>query len=294
MSSRTAVISSTVHTRLATRQVSGPHWSPTYVNPTPRPALQRRSRGSQRIGPADYSPDVTRPLPRAALLTLWLNAWLQGDESADELLAHLDDGYEPSVHVVVDLPGSTGAEPLALALGQLRARGVAHADLALPRPGDPAGLGGPPAFNLEALDAGEAVLLTGIDLALIPVGVGQAVEWRVHDAAAPPYVDRTESSTTLLQALHSTTELFVDLDVAAWQPDIPDLLLNRTRTPWHLPQPVDGPRITLVDRAQLCLELIELAQENLGGALSGNELLRCRAALGDLDRAARRVLIAVC
>ena len=34
---------------------------------------------------------------------------------------------------------------------------AAGAGLALPEPGDPVGLGGPPAFNAEALEAGEAV-----------------------------------------------------------------------------------------------------------------------------------------
>ena len=43
-----------------------------------------------------------------------------------------------------------------LALGELRRLGASGCSLALPAPGDPLGLAGPPAFNAEALEAGEA------------------------------------------------------------------------------------------------------------------------------------------
>ena len=43
---------------------------------------------------------------------------------------------------------------------RLAATAVA-AGLALPAPGDPLGLAGPPAFNADALEAGEAVVANG-------------------------------------------------------------------------------------------------------------------------------------
>jgi hypothetical protein len=41
----------------------------------------------------------------------------------------------------------------------------------------------------------------------------------------------------------------------------------------------------------LCLDIVELARADEGGAVSAHEMDRRRAALDDLDRAARRALV---
>ena len=44
----------------------------------------------------------------------------------------------------------------------------------------------------------------------------------------------------------------------------------------------------------LCLEIVELARPGDGGAVTAYEMDQRRAALGDLDRAARRALVGAC
>jgi hypothetical protein len=83
--------------------------------------------------------------------------------------------------------------------------------------------------------------------------------------------------------------------VAAWQPEIPDLLMNlRNRPPLPLPPGYDARRIETVERAVLCLEIVQLARAGDGGAVSSYEMDQRRAALGELDRAARRALVGAC
>ena len=86
---------------------------------------------------------------------------------------------------------------LAYALARLRALGVTGLRLVLPRPGDAAGLPGPPAFNERAVGRGEAVLTVGGP----PLGLLDETRgtWSVHpvapdraDAAVPA---RTPSAT---------------------------------------------------------------------------------------------------
>ena len=80
--------------------------------------------------------------------------------------------------------------------------------------------------------------------------------------------------------------------MASWQPDIPDLLMNlRHRRPLPLPPGYDARRVETVERAVLCLEIVELARAGEGGAVSSYEMEQRRGALGDLDRAARRALV---
>ena len=121
-------------------------------------------------------------LPVSALLALWFTAWCEGRASLDETRDAVVAG--DAAHHVVGLPGSDDAVPLILALGALRAEGATAAGLALPVPGDPLGLGGPPAFNAEALEAGEAVVLAEAELGLVPVRAGAGVVWRCLPAAS--------------------------------------------------------------------------------------------------------------
>ena len=69
------------------------------------------------------------------------------------------------------------------------------------------------------------------------------------------------------------TRRLVDLDVASWQPEIPDLLMNlRHRPPLPLPPGLDPRRVETVERAVLCLEIVELARSGDGGAVSAYEM----------------------
>jgi len=231
-------------------------------------------------------------LPRSALLAVWLNAVLRGSVGPDDFAAAVR-GDDPQ-HLVVEWP-----EASPLALDQLpaafvRSSGV-RAAVALPVAGDLLGLRGPGPFNTSALDAGEAVVLDGTGLGLVPGLDARTVLWQVGPAEPAPPLDRAEEGRQLRKALVTTTAELARLEVAAWQPEIPDLLMNvRHRPDLPLPPGV-GPRaVEDLERAALCLDIVDLALRDDGGATSAYEMAERRRCLTELDRAARRVAVAVC
>ncbi len=225
-------------------------------------------------------------LPVAALLAVWLDAFRAGDVGVDDLAVAVR-GDDPR-HLVTGLGGRDVAE-----LEELPSVLDGPVSLALPAPGDPVGLGGPDAFNLAAMDAGQAVVVGGVGL--VPTEDARTVVWSAFAAEPVPWVDERESAIELRTTLTEVTMQLVDLDVAAWQPDIPDLLMNlRNRPPLPLPPGYDARRVDTAERAVLCLEIVGLARSGDGGAVSSYEMDQRRAALGQLDRAARRALVGAC
>lgn len=222
-------------------------------------------------------------------LSVWLAAARRGEGTPDSVVRRtLADA--PS-SVVVTPGGPT--TPLLGAIGEWSRRGAGTIGLALPAPGDPAGLAGPAAFNSAALEAGEAVLVD--DLGLVPHVDARTLVWEAQDAERPAPADPDEAGRSLRQSLLDTTSQLVRLDVASWQPDIPDLLLNLShRRGHHLPRHWSARRVETFERAQLCLEIIDLALADDGGAVSAHEMEQRRACLRDLDRFARRALVATC
>jgi hypothetical protein len=143
------------------------------------------------------------------------------------------------------------------------------------------------------MEAGEAVVAGA--QGLVPEVDARTVVWRAHPADRAPWVDERETASNLKVTLADVTRRLVDLDVAAWQPGIPDLLMNlRHRPPLPLAPGTDARRVETVERAVLCLDIVELARSGEGGAVSAYEMDRRRAALDDLDRAARRALVGAC
>ena len=92
-------------------------------------------------------------------MAAWGNALLGGFAAPDVAVAEIVGG--DSVHRIAGLPGEDGPVGLALGLGRLRTLGVTGLRVALPAPGHPLGLSGPPEFNARALAAGEAVTAVG-------------------------------------------------------------------------------------------------------------------------------------
>ncbi len=225
-------------------------------------------------------------LPVSALLATWLDAVRAGHVGPDDLVDAVR-GDDPR-HLVVGLPDRDVAELVELP-GALRG----PLSLALPVPGDLTGLGGPPPLNHAALEAGEAVLAGTV--ALVPELDARSVVWRAHQASPAPYVDERESASELRLTLVTVTQRLVDLDVASWSPEVPDLLLNlRHRPPLPLPPVLDPRRRETLERASLCLDIVDAARSDDGGALSTHEVTRRREALADLDRAARRAVVGAC
>ncbi|WP_345602072.1 hypothetical protein, partial [Streptomyces chumphonensis] len=165
--------------------------------------------------------------PRSGRLAAWGNALLAGEASPDEAAVRVV--AEDAVHRVSGLPEEAGPVGWTLALGRLRALGAVALRVALPAPGHPLGLSGPPEFNAAALEAGEAVLASGAALGLVPdvAEAGPAgdvhveVVWRclpVREAPPADVPSLGEAERELQQALREATEALTQLDVAGSGP----------------------------------------------------------------------------
>jgi hypothetical protein len=224
-------------------------------------------------------------------LAWWGTAWLRGlvvtDLVIDAVLA--DD----ATHVVAGLPGTETPVPLARALAELRLAGATGVGLALPAPGDPVGLGGPPDLNAAALDAAEAAVSGG--LGLVPRRVGAAVEWTSYPALPRQLSDVGECDRALRLALQQAAGALADLEVARWRPEVADELLNLRHRPELVPPPgIPGRCVELAGRALQALAIVDLALEDDGAALSASEAAARRGAQAPLGAAARRGLVAAC
>ncbi|WP_340538391.1 hypothetical protein [Nocardioides sp. GXZ039] len=234
---------------------------------------------------------TTIQLPVSGRLAWWGTAWLRGDVGPDDLL----DGVvgDDVAHVVVDAPdGGTGLVSL---LAGLRAAGAISFGAAFPAEGDPVGLGGPVGFNDAALEAGEAVVVEGVETGLVPSRVGPTVEWRTHPARRRQLPDVGDADRELRAVLLDSAQRLAELDVARWRPEVADRLMNLRHR--DLPDPAPGVPARCVDlasRGLQALEIADLALEDDGGALSSWEAEQRRGALTPLARAGRRALVAAC
>lgn len=236
---------------------------------------------------------MTSPLPVSAVLAWWGTAWLRGDVVPDLVLdAVIGDD---ATHAVAGLPGEGGTVTLVAALAALRGAGATSFGLAVPAPGDPVGLGGPPGFNAAALEAGEAVVVSGCGLGLVPSQVGAAVVWEVSTASRRPLPDVGEADRELRRALVETANALAALDVARWRPDVADELISLRRPPVVAAPPgIPGRCLDLAARSLQALTIVDLALADDGGAVTAVEAGQRRAALQPLDRAGRRALVAAC
>ena len=237
---------------------------------------------------------VHTPIPQSAVLAIWFSAWATGRASLDAARDAVVG--EDTAHHVAGIPGEEEPVPLILALGRLRAAGGTEAGLALPVPGDPLGLAGPPPFNTAALEAAEGVVLGGCDLGLVPHRAGPGVVWTCHDATSRRQVpDPHEADTLLRQAVLDAANTLAALDVARWRPEVADeLMALRRQLDLGLPAATGQRAVRLASLSVRCRTIVDLALEDEGGAVSAYEADRRRDALSPLDHAARRGLVAAC
>lgn len=165
--------------------------------------------------------------PRAGRLAAWGNALIAHMVSPDDAAVAIVG--EDAVHRVEGLPGEAAPVGLTLALGRLRALGAVGLRIALPAPGHPLGLSGPPEFNARALEAEEAVICEGAALGLVPEVYEAGPEGDVHVEVvwhclpvreAPPadVPSLGEAERELAEALRDATEVLTRLDVAGSGP----------------------------------------------------------------------------
>lgn len=231
-------------------------------------------------------------LPRSALWTSWFNAWLGGYAPLDDATAAVRAG--DAAHDVTGL--SDEALPLEQAWPALRRSGATGAALALPVPGDPAGLAGPPTFNEAAIDAGEAVIVDGAGVGVVPNVVGRGVFWRAYDAAAPqPSTSLADAERRLREQLVDTGRALAELDVARWRPEIADALSDlRAARDGTLPPGYDERAQRVSALAVRCWRICDLALDDDGGALGIDDAAARRRTTLELQRAARHAVVAAC
>ncbi len=236
--------------------------------------------------------DRPSALPASVRLAWWGTSWLRGHVVADHLIDAVVD--HDATHLVA-LDGT--AEPLMTGLGGLRSEGADALGAAMPAEGDPVGLGGPAAFNAAALEVGEAVV--ALDAAgfvlrgLVPARVGAAVTWRALRAERRQLPDVGEADRALRAALIEAAEALAALDVARWRPDVADRLMNlRHRAALAAPPGVPTRCVELAARGLQALEIVDLALEDDGGALTAHDAQTRRTALTPLGRAGRRAIVA--
>ncbi|WP_399923603.1 hypothetical protein [Streptomyces kanamyceticus] len=244
--------------------------------------------------------------PRSGRLAAWGNALLAGFVSPDDaVLAMVGDD---AVHRVEGLPGESGPVGLTLAMGRLRTLGVTGLRVALPAPGHPLGLSGPPEFNARALEAEEAVVGFGAPYGLVPEVYEAGPEGDVHVEVlwhclpvreAPPadVPSLGEAERELAEALRDATRVLSQLDVAASGPVAEaalDAYRARAEAGRELLAPGYPPRaVRVLELAQRVGLLISLAYENgHGGAVSASEMAARGQALRPVERTARRAQVA--
>ncbi|MBH0242890.1 hypothetical protein G6W61_29560 [Streptomyces sp. KAI-26] len=246
--------------------------------------------------------------PRSGLLAAWGNALLAGLVSPDDAVAAMVG--EDAVHRVEGLPGEAGPVGLTLALGRLRALGATGFRVALPVPGHPLGLSGPPDFNARALEAEEAVVAYGVPYGLVPE-VSEAgpegdlhveVVWRVLPVREAPPADvpsLSEAERELAEALRDATALLSRLDVAGSGP-VAEAAVDAYRARAEVSRgrevlaPGYPPRaVRVLELAQRVGLLVSVAYENgHGGAVSASEMAARGDALRPVERVARRAVVA--
>ncbi|MDQ0388578.1 hypothetical protein J2S54_005398 [Streptomyces sp. DSM 42143] len=215
---------------------------------------------------------------------------------------------EDAVHRVAGLPGESAPVGLTLALGRLRALGARGLRVALPAPGHPLGLSGPPEFNARALEAEEAVVCHGAALGLVPEVYEGGPEGDVHVEVvwhclavreAPPadVPSLGEAERELAEALRDATEVLTRLDVAGSGP-VAEAAVAAYRARAERGREVLAPgypprAVRVLELAQRVGMLISLAYENgHGGAVSASEMAARGEVLRPVERTARRAQVA--
>jgi hypothetical protein len=229
--------------------------------------------------------------PISATLVSWGNAWLTGHVGLDEAVDRIERAAGPQV-----VTAGAGDVTLRTFLMDKRIEGLGSFRLALPIPGDPLGLTGPPAFNGAAVDAGQAaiaVLPEGC-VGLVPASDRRGssysgIRWTASEASAavPSLPTLAEAEQELAAAMRSATEALLGVDGPAQGFPAPGADFDAgvdTLAPGY---PGRAHRVgALAARLSVALRL---ADER---GLTSGQLATRGEALRELDRAVRRARVA--
>ncbi|MBT2206787.1 MULTISPECIES: hypothetical protein [Actinomadura] len=243
----------------------------------------------------------------ATALVAWGNAWLTGHVGLDEAVDAVEKAAGPQI-----LGGEPAEVTLRRGLGDLRVAGMSAFRLALPAPGDPLGLTGPPDLNRAAIEAGAAVVvqlgereLRERAMGLVPSEDRRGssyvgVRWTTWGAAPglPDVPSLADADRQLTLAMRDATEALLTVDgVSGVPPEITDALAD-LRDPHrgdHPLAPGYPPRAhrlaALAGRLSLVVDLARRLDDH---GLTADQMFRRGEALRLLDRAVRRALVAAC
>lgn len=194
-------------------------------------------------------------------LTLWANAWLAGQAAPDDVLdalsvwatTHSVAAYDSGAADVTGLPWPDVDTATSVSLLQtvraaagLRATPGPALNLVLPVPGDARGLPAGSTFARDAMNAGEAVIVTserGAPIGLVPEfeggdeglgddldddgldGAPPVLSWTVYSlpaAPTPEYIDLGEAEYALRSAVRSAAEALTALRAGGSGLDVDD------------------------------------------------------------------------
>jgi hypothetical protein len=244
---------------------------------------------------------------RSGRFVAWGNAVLAGAVSPDTAAERV--GGRDECHRVLGLAGQD-EDTLTVTLARLRRVGATCLRLVLPVPGDLLGLPGPHEFNLDALDAGEAVLVDGTfengvaAWGLIPeildehpdLCPGTAVHWHAQPINAAPteFPTLSEAERELAETMRAATDALDALDVARWRPEAADRISEiRSGRGGDLLAPGYPQRAhRVLALAQRVAAIADLASDDDGGAYNIHGMSGRDAELRQLARAARRAQLA--
>ena len=231
---------------------------------------------------------------RSARFVAWANAVVLAEASPDEAAMHIQ-GSDPH-HRVDGLPvGANATLPVVLAWFAREQAWTYR--LVLPVAGDPVGLPGPGPLAEAALHAGEAALVadaTGPAYGLVPTVAADLVRWTAHLLPSGPLAfglpSLAEADRGLATALREATERLGRLDVARLPEHVAERLaaLRDGKLDGDGLAPGYPARASaLLVRARRLRVVTDLAFTDDGAAITASEAAARRAALSDLERAAR-------
>ncbi|WP_157248754.1 hypothetical protein [Nonomuraea typhae] len=218
-------------------------------------------------------------------LVAWGNAWLLGHVTFDEVIDQVRSVAGPTM--VDDAPITARLVDLRLTQGLREVR------LALPAPGDPLGLSGPPEFNAAALDAGQGVIcvLADRNVGLVPAPdlrgssyEGTAFTTYPAGAVRADLPSLSEAERDLTDAMRAATEALSGVE-GPGQAHPGRLEAGGELAPGY---PARAHRVSVL-AARLSL-IVRLADEDVG--LTSGQMATRAEALRQLDRAIRRAIVA--
>jgi hypothetical protein len=233
----------------------------------------------------------------AARAAVWGTACLRGAASPDLAAERITAGGPPQRVLSGD---GTESDSWPVVLARWPSQGVRGLRLALPVPGDVAGVPGPAAVARAAVRAGAALIpLGGPPVVLVPESGRAQIDWRAWPAEPPMPLAAglAEADRALRESLRAAADCLSALEVARWSEEGGDVLAALRTGALDgeaLPAPFPPRARQTLAQARRLRAVCAAALADEGGAVARADSDARRAALRDLERTARLAEMAAC